>query len=82
MLLNVHYLPNCKLKQDETINTVNIPIKICIYINYCMFDTPSQKPVQKCPILEIQRSKTSNYDLYKTLRIKSQNKQDITIKII
>ena len=45
--LMLHTVCDCKSKGNNTIKTLNIPLKIRLHGNSCVFDTQSWKPVQK-----------------------------------
>ena len=59
----LHTVCDCKSKGNNTIKTLNIPLKIRLHGNSCVFDTQSWKPVQKPNSENIQKSKTSKYNL-------------------
>ena len=60
--------------------TIIIPLKIHVHRNYCMFEIPSEKPVQNSQFWNTQNSKTSKSEISETWREKRLFMQDIIIQ--
>ena len=63
-------------------NMINMSLQISTYMNYCIFQTSSQKVAQKIQFFNIQKSKIFKSGFSKTWRENKKNIVDIMIEII
>ena len=72
MVINVHKIRDCKLKQYKIKYIINIPMKVCTYRNAFIIGSPSQNQSKIANSEDILKYKISRSDFSKTWREKRQ----------